>query len=103
MGKNGQIKYGDSNSKWISDTINPNGYNIVIFGDGYADGDTNFSILDVPLLIELIKKDAPFDELFGAFNFYQIIVASDDNGISIDNTTKLTYFDSKYTSVASNI
>ena len=98
MGKNGQIKYSDPNSKWISDPLNPNGYNVAIFGDGYGDGDTNFAGIDVPLMIELIKKDAPFDTLFGAFNFYQVIVASTDNGISNDTTpVKKTYFDSKTT------
>ena len=49
-------------------------------------------------MIELIKKDAPFDTLFGAFNFYQVIVASTENGISNDTTpVKKTYFDSKTT------
>ena len=91
---NGQVK----SSKWISDPLNPNGYNVAIFGDGYGDGDTNFAGIDVPLMIKLIKKDAPFDTLFGAFNFHQVIVASTDNGISNDTTpVKKTYFDSKTT------
>ena len=94
---NGQVK----SSKWISDPLNPNGYNVAIFGDGYGDGDTNYPALDVPLMIDLIRKDAPFDTLFGAFNFHQVIVASTDNGISTDTTpVKKTYFDSKVTGAA---
>ena len=97
MGTNdGTVKYNDLNTKWLTNPINPNGYNVAIFGDGYADGDANFSS-DADLLIKLIKMDAPFGELWGAFNFYQVIVASNNSGVSTENVTKKTYFDSKIT------
>lgn len=102
MGKNGKILYDDPNSKWITDPKNPDGYNVVIFGDGYAENDnTNYYSKDVQKMIELIKIDTPFKELFRALNFYQMVVKSNESGVTTNNYAngqkksieRKTYFD----------